>query len=166
MRYPVGSSNDPGSITSTIRIKLANGDNAIIGRSGYNLGITNTIAAKHYPYACTGGVSGNGVSLTGTQYTCAYLLTPTADVLDANGNQVRIQVVPPPAFTNPDQVNFNALGPPNQEFTITATNDATVTVNSADLPRGVGFTWTPAIHQAKLIYTPPSAPPPKHGRSL
>jgi hypothetical protein len=151
VQHQTGNANDPGSITTTINLKLSNGDRGSIGRAGNSL-LATDLDSKG-PVCPADPATG----LTPNPYGrgCGSVVAPYVDVMDANNNAVRLQIVPPPAFTSSSTATFDPSGAANQQFTITATNNASINLIGT-LPAGV--TFTPGNGQATLTLTnPPGA---------
>jgi hypothetical protein len=143
-------------ITTTLRVKLANGHWGTVERAGANFLIVD-VESGAGAADCSSLDPVTGVSITGST-PCRSWYSAYVDVNASTMGQVdwdpptRISVAPPPVILSSSIAPFNTAGPAGQTFTIAATNNAAISISGA-LPAGV--TFTPGNGQATLSYTRP-----------
>jgi hypothetical protein len=148
IQHRTGVQNDPGSITTTLRLRLPNGNKGLLSRFGRNFQVADLDALNQGAQTCDADAR-TGIT-EGSLAGCGSWIAPTADVVDSAGRAVRLQVSLAPIITSPSSVTFDPSGAAGQTFNVTATNNAAISMTGT-LPAGA--TFTPGNGQATISYT-------------
>jgi hypothetical protein len=146
------------SITATIYVLDATGHPYTVGRMGNTSNVVITDAKPATNAVICLADATTGVSAQ-TGAGCISWVGLSFPYTDGSNHGFRAQVIPspaPPSITSGTTANFLAFQPGTQHFTITATNNAAITLTSPLTIPGLQFTT--GNGSADLSYTAPATP--------